>query len=89
MANKGGGFKKSSGSDQNCFSSQNQTVVPYCTGAESDTASDTDTVVLAAVREGSDVTERSYLPGHGGKWELWSWLSMYGSVSVQKQPRPM
>ena len=55
MANKGGGIRKSSGSDQEGFSDQNQTVAPSCTDADSDTLLDTDTAVLAAVIEGRDV----------------------------------
>ena len=53
MANKGGRIRKSSGSDQDGFSDQNQTVAPSCTYADS--ASDSDTAVLAAVKEGCGV----------------------------------
>ena len=53
MANKGGGIRKSSGSDQDGFSDQNQTVSPSCTDADS--ASDSNTAVLAAVKEGCEV----------------------------------
>ena len=57
MANKGGGIRKSSGSDQDGFSDQNQTVAPSCTDADS--ASDSDTAVLAAVKEGREVKART------------------------------
>ena len=53
MANKGGGIRKSSGSDQDGFSDQNQTVAPSCTDVDS--ASDSDTAELAAVKEGCEV----------------------------------
>ena len=43
--NKVGGTSKSSGSDQDGFFSQDQTVAPSCT----DTELDTETAVLAAV----------------------------------------
>ena len=49
MANKGGRTRKSSGSDQDCFSSQDQTMSPSCTDIDTDTESDTATDVLAAV----------------------------------------
>ena len=57
VANKGGGIRKSSGSDQDGFSDQNQTVAPSCTDADS--ASDSDTAVLAAVKEGCEVKART------------------------------
>ena len=57
MANKGGGIRKSFGSDQDGFSNQNQTMAPTCTDAES--ASDSDTAVLAAVEEGCEVKART------------------------------
>ena len=72
VANKGGGFRKSSGSDQDGFSSQNQTVAPSCTDADSDTASDSDTAILAAVmkvmKSKPELTERS--SGHVAKGTL-------------------
>ena len=49
VANKGGRTRKSSGSDQDCFSSQDQTMSPSCTDIDTDTESDTATDVLAAV----------------------------------------
>ena len=53
MTNKGGLIRKSSVSDQDGFSDQNQTVAPSCTNADS--ASDSDTAVLAAVKEDCEV----------------------------------
>ena len=45
VANKGGRFRKSSVSDQDGFSDQNQTVAPSC--ADADSVSDSETAVLA------------------------------------------
>ena len=53
VANKCGGIRKSSGSDQDGFSDQNQTVAPTFTDADS--ASDSDTAVLAEVRTDREV----------------------------------
>ena len=57
MANKGCGIRESSGSDQDGFSDQNQAVAPSCTDADS--ASDSNTAVLAAVKEGCEVKART------------------------------
>ena len=54
-----GGLRKSSSSVQDGFSSQNQTVAPLFTDADSDTAADSDTDVLAAVKEGCEVKART------------------------------
>ena len=48
---------RSSGSDQDGFSDQNQTVALSCTDADS--ASDSDTAVIAAVREGHEDKART------------------------------
>ena len=90
MANKGGGIRKSSGSDQNGFSDQNQTVAPSCT--DEDSASDSDTAVQAAVKAKLD--REVTLPRPHGMFEEQHWLSMYGTDSeqhenfIRKQPRP-
>ena len=59
MANKGGGIRKSSGSDQDGFSDQNQTVAPSYNDADS--TSDSDTAVLAAVKEYCEVNSKPEL----------------------------
>ena len=76
VAIKGGGIRKSSGSDQDGFSFQNKTVAPYCTDA--DTASDNDIAVLAAVIEGS-VAKAMHEGSNFFNREVMSWFAQYGT----------
>ena len=71
-------------------------MAPSCTDADS--ASDSDTAVLAAVKEGCEVKaklDREVTPPRPrGMFEERRWLSMYGTDSerrenyIKKQPRP-
>ena len=51
MANKGAGIRKSSVSDQDGFSFQHETAANSLSDADSNTASDSDTAIILAVKE--------------------------------------